>query len=104
MANYTNTIHRLYECKTPGEAIQAVAASLFSAAIVRNYLDSTIASQQADAILQNYDHRIDGVPGGTLGPSLFSHAGNLEQYFIASEGAADRIRCVLNGAPDELYP
>jgi hypothetical protein len=83
-----------FQC--PAEAIREVITGLCHAGGVRGYLDKTECDRQADAILNGgYDARSDGVPGGTLGPSLFQHANDPIQYFYNSALAASRVQGVL---------
>ena len=82
----------------PGTAIREVAVGLCHAGVVRGLIPLAEADRQATAILGNYKQRTSGVPGGTLGPSLFENAGDPLQYFRESALAGHLIATTLGSS------
>jgi hypothetical protein len=66
-------------------------------------MDPAEARRQTSLILAAYDRRTDGVPGGTLGPSLFQHARDPMEYFRQAAVAGARLQRFLGSThPQEL--
>jgi len=94
---------KVYEEKTPGRAIRKVQLGMAHACVVRKYLDADEAEKQAEAIVSSpaYKPREDGVPGGTLGPTLFEKTP--VDYVNECALARAEILHALGREPDELY-
>ncbi|MGP0591164.1 hypothetical protein ACTRXD_01325 [Nitrospira sp. T9] len=90
------------EFNDPGKAIRAVASGICHAAKVPKLMDPKEADKQAEIILSDYDLRSDGVPGGTLGASLFGFPNNPLEYFKESIKANARILKNIGGVQVQL--